>query len=59
MTLTENYYYQGPAHPGATVVPTEFNLYKDIRRINATADVADKLLAGVLCYLTAGTMHPI
>ena len=55
MTLTGNYYYDGPALPGATVVPTEFNLYKDVRRINATADVADLLAAGTLCYLTATT----
>ena len=55
MTLTENFFYQGPALPGATVCPTEYNLYKDIRRLNATADVADLLCAGVLCYLTATT----
>ena len=55
MTITQNYYFQGPAMPGDTVAPAEFNVYKDIRRLNATADVADLLCAGTLCYLTATT----
>ena len=55
MTLTTNFYYKGPSGPGSTVVPSEYNVYKDIRRINATADVASLLTAGTLCYLTAGT----
>ena len=55
MTLTKNFYYQGPAMPGATVAPAEYNVYKDIRRINAIADVSDLLTAGTLCYLTGTT----
>lgn len=55
MTLTKNYLYQGPAGPGATVVPTELNPFQNIRRLPAMADVADLLVAGVLCYLTGTT----
>ena len=55
MTLTNNYYYKGPALPGDTVAPAEYNVFKDIRRINATADVASLLTAGTLCYLTGTT----
>ena len=54
-SFTNNFYYQGPSEPGATVAPAEYNVYKDIRRINAIADVADLLTAGTLCYLTAST----
>lgn len=55
MTLTKNFLYQGPDGPGSTVVPANLNPFINIRRINATADVADLLCAGVLCYLTATT----
>jgi len=55
MALTKNFLYQGPALPGSTVMPTELNPHKNIRRINATADVASLLTAGVHCYLTAST----
>jgi hypothetical protein len=55
MTLTQNFIYQVPAMPGDTVVPTDLNPFKNIRRINATADVSSVLTAGVFCYLTAGT----
>jgi len=55
MAITDNFYYQGPALPGSTVCPSEYNQFKDIRRLNAMADVADLLCAGTLCYLTAST----
>jgi len=55
MTLTKNFLYQGPDAPGETVCPPALNENITIRRLNATADVADLLCAGVLCYLTAGT----
>jgi len=55
MALTKNFYYQGPDQPGSTVVPAEYNIYKDIRRINAMADTSDLATAGTLVYLTAST----
>ena len=55
MTLTKNFFYQGPDAPGSTVVPAELNPFKNIRRINATADTSSVLTAGRFCYLTATT----
>lgn len=55
MTLTKNLIYQGPDMPGETVCPASLNGRFNIRRINATADVSDLLVAGVLGYLTATT----
>lgn len=55
MTLTKNFMYQGPAAPGDTVVPANLNTNHRIRRINATADVASKMCAGILVYGTFTT----
>lgn len=55
MTLTANFLYYGPDMPDSTVCPSNLNEFHKVRRINATADVADLLCAGVFCYLTAGT----
>ena len=55
MTLTKNFFYQGPDQPADTVVPPSLNVFKNIRKITAMADVADLLCAGVLCYLTGTT----
>lgn len=55
MTLTHNFMYQGADGPADTVCPSSLNPFIDVRRLNATADVADLLVAGVLCYLTSTT----
>jgi hypothetical protein len=55
MALTKNFEYQGPDQPGSTVAPSDLNPHINIRRINAMADVSDKLTAGILCSLTGTT----
>lgn len=55
MTLTKNFEYQGPDRPTFSVVPPEWNSDIYYRELNATADVADKITAGILVYLTGTT----
>lgn len=56
MSLTQNLLYRGPSWPSdGYIIPPALNPQFRIREINATADVADLLTAGTLCYLTGTT----
>lgn len=58
MTLTENFMYSGPDHPGEdTLFPPDWNMFKNqkLLSMNASVDSATNLMIGNVCYLSAGT----